>query len=582
MGPILPYLSVYGKQLGISPLVMGSVTGILPVLYLLSKPVFGFLVDYFRNQRKLIFICLLIMGSLSLVLLYFLPSPAGEFHKYLNKTIDITYSKCNIEPCLNQTRGKNYQNRAISYHADLTCLNKCQQEKILNVSTVLVSEASELLPICIDNVDFNNTCHNNHTAVECNVTCLINDIDIVEEYLYYSARFWGFVILMALGCICFNVANSISEGSSMGYGRQRVWGSIGWGITALLAGYAIDLVSEDEYYKSYTPAFILVIVFTGFDIISCTKLQLPIMSRSDNIAKDVWKLLKLPKIYIFLIFATIAGIIDSFLIYFLFWYIEDLAKQTDFLSQIKLIEGLVVAAQTLGGEVLVFSLSGKILKKFGYGYTMTFCFVCYSIRLLLISLSPNPWWIVLIELFMQGPSYALCYTIIVGFASVVAPPGTSATVQGIVAGMDDGFGFALGSFIGGILYKMIGGAMTLRLFSLLSILTAISYLILYVTILKDGMPKTKNESSRDNIKWKSPQDAAEDCDTSDINSYKNLGDMIASCLEVFETTSQCINGTAVAFHLDPEVHFRLCWMWHCITTKFHVGIVCNNTPESIS
>lgn len=90
-----------------------------------------------------------------------------------------------------------------------------------------------------------------------------------------------------------------------------------------------------------------------------TIFQLPIMTKSDNIAKDVWKLLKLPTIYIFLIFATIAGIIDSFLIYFLFWYIEDLAKQTDFLSQIKLIEGLVVAAQTLGGEVLVFSLSGN-------------------------------------------------------------------------------------------------------------------------------------------------------------------------------------------------------------------------------
>lgn len=41
---------------------------------------------------------------------------------------------------------------------------------------------------------------------------------------------------------------------------------------------------------------------------------------------------------------------------------------------------------------------------------------------------------------MQGPTYALCYTTIVAYASVVSPPGTSATVQGIVAGMDDGLG----------------------------------------------------------------------------------------------------------------------------------------------
>lgn len=80
------------------------------------------------------------------------------------------------------------------------------------------------------------------------------------------------------------------------------------------------------------------------------------------------------------------------------------------------------------------------MKKFGYGYSFVFCFVCYALRLGLVSIAPNPWWVILIEFFMQGPTYALCYTTIVAFASTIAPPGTSATVQGIVAGMDDGFG----------------------------------------------------------------------------------------------------------------------------------------------
>lgn len=71
---------------------------------------------------------------------------------------------------------------------------------------------------------------------------------------------------------------------------------------------------------------------------------------------------------------------------------------------------------------------------------MTFCFLCYALRFGLISLAPNPWYIIFIELISQGPTYALCYTIIVGFASVIAPPGSSATVQGIFAGMDDGLG----------------------------------------------------------------------------------------------------------------------------------------------
>lgn len=64
----------------------------------------------------------------------------------------------------------------------------------------------------------------------------------------------------------------------------------------------------------------------------------------------------------------------------------------------------------------------------------------YALRLGLISLAPTAHWVVLVEFFMQGPTYALCYTTIVAYASAVAPPGTSATVQGIVAGMDDGLG----------------------------------------------------------------------------------------------------------------------------------------------
>ncbi|KAG6795283.1 major facilitator superfamily domain-containing protein 6 [Apis mellifera caucasica] len=43
MGPILPFLPVYGKQLGISALIMGSITAILPILFLIAKPTFGFL-----------------------------------------------------------------------------------------------------------------------------------------------------------------------------------------------------------------------------------------------------------------------------------------------------------------------------------------------------------------------------------------------------------------------------------------------------------------------------------------------------------------------------------------------------------
>jgi len=47
MGPILPQLPVIGKQIGVPPDVMGYITAILPILYVLAKPLVGFLADYF-------------------------------------------------------------------------------------------------------------------------------------------------------------------------------------------------------------------------------------------------------------------------------------------------------------------------------------------------------------------------------------------------------------------------------------------------------------------------------------------------------------------------------------------------------
>lgn len=199
---------------------------------------------------------------------------------------------------------------------------------------------------------------------------------------------------------------------------------------------------------------------------------------------------------IFLVFATLAGIVDSFIIYFLFWYLEEVAEQTGYTNSIKLIEGCVVAAECLGGEIPMFLLSGKILKKIGYVHCLSLCFFTYFLRLILISFILNPWWLVGIEFFMQGCTYALCYTCIVAYASAVAPQGTSATVQGLVAGMDDGLGYAIGSLIGGQAYKYLGGARTFQAFAGLALTACIAHIIL--------RPASKHETHKSKIGYVIP------------------------------------------------------------------------------
>lgn len=345
--------------------------------------------------------------------------------------------------------------------------------------------SSSLLTLCYlspttaiagDNISF--------TEVQCAPT-----IGVENDCLYGTSTFWSFILLMCMGTIGFNVANSVSDATcfemlgekTMEYGAQRVWGTIGFGATALVSGIVVHLYQNDvsSAARAIAPAIVIMLIFGLFDIISIKWLHLPQFSNEgESILSKVVHLLSQKSIAIFLVFATLAGILDSFIIYYMFWHLEEVAERTGYMESIKLIEGCVVAAECLGGEILFFLVSGRILKRIGYVHCLSFCFLMYSIRLGLISIIPNPWWLVLIELFMQGCSYALCYTCIVAYASAIAPPGTTATVQGLVAGMDDGAGFAIGSIIGGQMYRRLGGSTSFRVFSIAALVTCIAHISL--------------------------------------------------------------------------------------------------------
>lgn len=81
LGPILPFLSVIGKQLGISEIVMGSVFTILPIFYFLGKIFYGYIVDYFVQQRTFIFTFAVALMGVSYLSIYFVPhTPLQKKH----------------------------------------------------------------------------------------------------------------------------------------------------------------------------------------------------------------------------------------------------------------------------------------------------------------------------------------------------------------------------------------------------------------------------------------------------------------------------------------------------------------------
>ncbi|XP_045457180.1 major facilitator superfamily domain-containing protein 6-A [Melitaea cinxia] len=532
LGPLLPQMNVFGRQLGVSPAVMGLVTAVLPLLWAVAKPLFGYIVDFWPSKRKIVFMMLIVVMTGSYCGLWFLHMP--EEPQNTEPLLESIYQ-------LNDTIYlKTYPNNTDAFLEKYTCHWNCTTD---NKFHVYLSNSTYINTMYTD--ERNISCSFLHMTSDdvrqgevtclpkkdCNLLCFedmvefnrskgeidsskVNSLDMLEKdgnkkvpetvesegSFYVTVTFWAFVVLVCIGTVAFNVANCIGDavcfdvlGPERGskYGAQRAWGTAGYGATAFFGGWLVDVMSDR--YKDFTPAFIIAIVATCIDLFACRKLNLPPLSSPDDSGKALKEVLKIPRVLVFITFAVVAGTFDSFMIYYTFWFLEELAEETNSMAKIKLIEGVVIAAQSFIGELLFFFFSGKIIKRWGYGTTITFCLFCYSLRLVLISIIQHPWHLVFIEGVMQGPTYALCYSAIVGYAARVAPGGYSATVQGIVAGMDDGLGFALGSLVGGLLYSYSGGRQSFRILAGLAVIAAVLHAILFSIVTRNDKDKKQTE-----------------------------------------------------------------------------------------
>lgn len=70
---------------------------------------------------------------------------------------------------------------------------------------------------------------------------------------------------------------------------------------------------------------------------------------------------------------------------------------------------------------------------------MSLVLFVFSVRYMLYSVLQNPWWCLPLEL-LQGFTFGLCYSAMTSYASIVAPPGTETTMQGIIGANFEGVG----------------------------------------------------------------------------------------------------------------------------------------------
>ena len=151
---------------------------------------------------------------------------------------------------------------------------------------------------------------------------------------------------------------------------------------------------------------------------------------------------------LFLALAFVGGVGFAAVNTYLFAYMQELNAS-------KTTMGLALTVSTLA-ELPVLFYADRLLKRFTAHGLFVLAMVVTGIRLLLYAAVSFPAGVLIFQL-LNGFTFPAVWVAGVTYSDENAPPGMSATAQGLFGAMVFGFGAAAGGLLGGLLLEQIGG-----------------------------------------------------------------------------------------------------------------------------
>lgn len=85
------------------------------------------------------------------------------------------------------------------------------------------------------------------------------------------------------------------------YGQQRLWGTVGMGITAIVSGALVDLYSRGLPQQDFLPMIIIALVVMSLDMAVVARMDIPQNKREKLKMGDVGSALLHPQVLLFLV-----------------------------------------------------------------------------------------------------------------------------------------------------------------------------------------------------------------------------------------------------------------------------------------
>lgn len=277
---------------------------------------------------------------------------------------------------------------------------------------------------------------------------------LISLVFLWTESFWPILLLVVglsffrtpIGALVDSTVMGLVKPGNTSYGRQRLWGSVGFVLTTYGLG---QVVGVDNLRLIFW-------LHAGLLAVGCTylSLQLPIQGGPDrvNILTGLRSLAGQPGYLSYLAGMALLGMGMAGYSIFLGLHILELGGTE---AQI----GLAWALNAIT-EIPIMFMGARWFGRFRNSRLLLFGFGGYALAWLGLGLAQTP-----LQVLMTIPFVGVCYGVFwvaaVGFAAESAPRGLEATAQSLAGAAQAGLGFGIGALLAGRLWDLADGHVVL-------------------------------------------------------------------------------------------------------------------------
>ncbi|VDL60941.1 unnamed protein product [Hymenolepis diminuta] len=176
-----------------------------------------------------------------------------------------------------------------------------------------------------------------------------------------------------------------------------------------------------------------------------------------------------PRLAFFLLVTWFMGIGSGIVFSFLFWHLQELGGSPTLYGIASIINYL--------SEIVTYYFSKPAIERFGHIKILYLGLLVNVLRFLYVSWIGNPWWVLPFE-FVHGITNAGVWAASCSYIAQSFEPQYRISTQGVLQGMNHGFGKGLGAIIGGAITSHFGTGNLFRAYGALSALMLICFLLI--------------------------------------------------------------------------------------------------------